>query len=599
MPLTPRWVHLRTHATQQAYWHSRHRFNILPSGRRSGKTEMFKRKLCLAAFRGNPDGNARFFAGAPTRDQAKAIYWDDFKALVPPSITASVRETELVLQLVNGSSIHVLGMDKPERIEGRPWDGGGLDEYGNMREKTWSAHVRPALSDRLGWCDFIGVPEGRNHYYGLYQNALRAFQIDPVNSQWAVFHWPSADILPPEEIESARNDLDELTFRQEYGGEFVYFHGRAYHAFSLTDHVGRLEYRDHDPLILCFDFNAAPGVAGIVQEQKLPSGEYGTGIIGEVYIPRNSTTELVTRKILEDFGGHRGQVLAFGDATGGAKGSAKVQGSDWDLIRGLLQPHFGNRFVLQVPSTNPRERARVNAVNSRFRSTTGAVRCMVDARCPNIIADFEGVRLVEGGPGAIDKAGTPALTHLCFSGDTRIDTPRGPVALADLPKTGKVRAWTGDYAQYLEAGMTLKRAALLEVELMAYRRTGYGAATKRLRRSVFKATPWHEVLTTDGWRRVDELAPGALLVSWRCRLDALPAAGEAVAMRNARHTHEVTKITPMPWAPTYCLKVPVDGCFCLENGVIVSNSDAIGYYIAKMFPVSDTRLSSAPIVGYY
>ena len=67
----------------------------------------------------------------------------------------------------------MVGLDKPERIEGQPWDGGVLDEYANMKAHAWGANVRPALSDRLGWCDLIGVPEGRNHYYDLHVSASR------------------------------------------------------------------------------------------------------------------------------------------------------------------------------------------------------------------------------------------------------------------------------------------------------------------------------------------------------------------------------------------------------------------------------------------
>jgi hypothetical protein len=36
-----------------------------------------------------------------------------------------------MIKLVNGAEIWVIGLDKPERIEGKPWDWGILDEYGN------------------------------------------------------------------------------------------------------------------------------------------------------------------------------------------------------------------------------------------------------------------------------------------------------------------------------------------------------------------------------------------------------------------------------------------------------------------------------------
>lgn len=422
--LTRRWTRLRPHAVQRAYWESPHRFNVLPCGRRSGKTELFKRKLVLRALMGTTFRAPRFFAGAPTRDQAKRIYWGDLKALVPEwAKQGKPGETELVIPLVNGAEIHVVGLDKPERIEGSPWDGGGLDEYANMKATAWTQHVRPALSDRGGWCDFLGVPEGRNHYYDLDRAAKAQMTELGADSAWGSFHWRSEEILPPEEIEAAKDDLDELTYEQEYGGSFVTFEGLAYYVFREKIHCDRLadRYDPTAPLIFAFDFNVSPGVAAVAQEMKLPNDEQGTGWIGEVWIRRASNTPRVCRKLLEDWGDHRGPIVCYGDATGGADGTAKVAGSDWDLIWKILRQGspehelegFGNRVTLRVPNTNPRERARVNAVNSRLKSTNGIVRMMVDpARCPNLVKDFEGVKTLEGTAGEIDKKSDPMLTHL-------------------------------------------------------------------------------------------------------------------------------------------------------------------------------------------
>lgn len=228
MVLSPRWTQLRPHEKQAAFFRSPHRFNIVPAGRRSGKTELAKRKLVTAALRGTKFDNPRFFAAAPTRDQAKRIYWADLKALVSPDLKdGRPSESDLVIPLINGSEIYVVGMDKPERIEGQPWDGGILDEYGNMKEKAWPENIRPALSDRHGWCDFIGVPEGRNHYFDLTEKAREDFALLGAQSPWAVFEWPSADILDPAEIEAARRDLHPSVFDQEYGGKFVDFSGVA------------------------------------------------------------------------------------------------------------------------------------------------------------------------------------------------------------------------------------------------------------------------------------------------------------------------------------------------------------------------------------
>jgi hypothetical protein len=415
--LTSRWTQLRPHDEQQRLWNFPKRFNVNPAGRRSGKTELAKRKLVKRAMRGTAFDDARFFAAAPTRDQAHRIYWDDLKRLTPRwMMRRPPLETDLVINLINGASIHVLGMDKPERIEGTPWDGGILDEYGNMKKNAWGEHIRPSLSDRKGWCDLIGVPEGRNHYYDLAKKA----QGDETG-EWDYFHWISADILDPAEITAAKNDLDELTYLQEFEGSFINFQGRVYYPYNDKIHNARIQYNPHQPLIFCFDFNVAPGVAAVIQEKQVLDratgviliGETVSGVIGEVYIPRNSNTELVSKRLITDWGRHEGLIYCYGDATGGAKGSAKLAGTDWDIIKSILKNHFGDRVYFEVPLANPSERDRINSVNSRLLTMDKKVRLMINpSKAPHVVKDFEGVQCVEGGSGEIDKKKNPDLSHI-------------------------------------------------------------------------------------------------------------------------------------------------------------------------------------------
>lgn len=427
--LSKRWTPLRDHPVQLAYRDSPHRFNTIPAGRRSGKTERFKRKLVRRAFNATTTWAPRFFAGAPTRDQAKRIFWEDLKALVGRDMMRKLpSETDLTIYVLTGADIVVVGLDKPERIEGSPWDGGGVDEIGNAKATAWPQNIRPALADRKGWCDFLGVPEGRNHYFDLDTAARAMMAKDGDASEWGSFTWPSSDILPADEIEAMRRDLDELTFDQECNAKFISFEGRAYYPFIATLHTAPLKYNPKAPLILCFDFNVEPGVCAVIQEQVLP-GQFmhdlatgapmldkpitGTGVIAEVHIPRNSNTPAVCRRLLKDFGDHQGVVKCYGDATGGASGSAKVQGSDWDLIKTELRVKYKERLYFFVKEANPAERARVNAVNSRLMSASKDIRLMVDpGRAPQTVKDFEGVVLLKGGSGELDKKETPLLTHL-------------------------------------------------------------------------------------------------------------------------------------------------------------------------------------------
>lgn len=408
--LTKRWDEMRFHAEQYRLWFSDRRFRVVPAGRRSGKTELAKRFVVRCALLGTAYDRPRFACCAPVRDQAKRIYWDDLKALVPGDMVSKVSESELTIWLANGSEICVVGMDRPERIEGTPLDGVVLDEYGNMKATAWGQNVRPALGDRNGWAWFIGVPEGMNHYHATYTSAL-----SDDSETWDGFSWFSEDILPASEIEQAKRDLDELTYRQEYRGEFLTFVGRVYYGFDPATHVAPLRalYNPRAPLVFALDFNIAPGVAAVCQETDLPSGQRGTAVIGEVYIPVNSTTPAVCRKLAQDWRHHEGPVTFYGDATGGAGGSAKVEGSDWDLVEAELRSVFGPRMSGRIPAANPRERARVNAMNARLLNAAGDIRLQVDGQyAPHVVTDLIGVRLLEGGAGEIDKRHDPKLTHI-------------------------------------------------------------------------------------------------------------------------------------------------------------------------------------------
>jgi hypothetical protein len=403
--LTERWNKLRHHTQQQEYLRSDARFNVVPAGRRSGKTECAKRKGIMRAITEAEWSDAWFVFAAPTHSQAKRIFWSDLKAMIPKSLIRGIpSEGTLSIRLVNGAEITVLGLDAPERVEGRPVNGVVLDEYGNMKESVWMEHLRPALSDRRGWVDFIGVPEGRNHYYDLYKNA----QADETGD-WATFTWTSEDILDADEITAAKRDLDELTYNQEYKASFVTFEGQAYYAFDEKVHaVGGVTYDPNDDLIFCFDFNVSPGTAVICQETKEQ-----TNVVAEVYIPNNSNTPAVCNRLIADWKDHKGSVLCYGDATGGARGTAQIHGSDWDLIKNTLRPVFGSRLKFRVDKANPKERVRVNAMNSRLMGADGTVKLRVDAaKAPMTVKDLEGVRLLAGGSGEIDKKVDPKLTHL-------------------------------------------------------------------------------------------------------------------------------------------------------------------------------------------
>lgn len=366
------------------------RFAVVPAGRRSGKTELAKRKLVMELPKKKPWADARYFAAAPTRDQAKRIFWKDIKALMPPGWIRKVSESDLCVTTKFGSELWVVGLDKPQRIEGTPWDGGVLDEYANMRVEAWTENIRPALSDRGGWCWFIGVPEGLNHYKDLFDYA--ASGADP---EWGAYTWKSSEVLPEGELASARRVMDPRTFRQEYEASFEGAAGRVYYAYDRERHErASIKIRQDLPVIICCDFNVDPCVWEVAQTDGRT-----VWVIDEVFL-RNTNTMEMGREAFSRYGGHRAGTIIYGDASGMNRSTAGQ--SDYALLH---ETGFRDQ---RIRKANPNVRDRVNALNAMLENTAGETRLFHHPDCKALRKDFEAVEWKDGA--GLDKSNN-LLTH--------------------------------------------------------------------------------------------------------------------------------------------------------------------------------------------
>jgi hypothetical protein len=424
MTWTPRWTDCRLEERQLAYLHSRAMMNVVAAGRRCFKTEAAKRRIVKRAitFSSYPDG--RFFACAPTQQQAKDIFWADLKAYVPTwallhrNRDRDISESELTIRLWNGAIVKVAGLDKPARIEGGSWDGGVVDEYADCRPDVLDEHIMPMLA-RGGWIDVIGVPGGRNHYYRLAMDVQNG-RIP--NARY--FHWTAGECLhlylgrqrAEAFLAQMRAQMDPRTFDQEFNASWVTMEGRVYYCFEPERNVDAgVTYDPTLPLLLALDFNVKPGVAAIAQEvqTELRDGRRLSWlrVIDEIWVENNSTTPRICEEFGRRYHAHPGEVRLYGDATGGARGTAKIAGSDWDLAERVLRPIFRERLRSYVEWRNPPERVRVNCVNSRLYSADGQVWLTIHPACRHTIQDFEGV-VYRKGTGEIDKQADGNLTHL-------------------------------------------------------------------------------------------------------------------------------------------------------------------------------------------
>jgi hypothetical protein len=380
------WNQQRYHQTQRFLWYTKSRFTAVPAGRRSGKTEFAKRRLIAWLPVQRDWRNPRYFYGGPTYGQARRIAWDHLLNLIPPDwirggrYGRNVSRGDMRIKTIFGSELWVIGLDSPQRVEGDPWDGCILDESSDLKEGAFTRSIRPALSDRQGWCWRIGVPKRA----GLGAREYRLFCEACEHGAYpdgACYTWPSADILPAHEIAQARATLDPKDFREQYGASWETAGGAIFFAWDRAENCRPCEYRPGLPIIVGSDFNVDP-MCWCLGHKVDNTLEW----FDEVWM-RDTNTQRSLDALWQRYSAHKGGFEFYGDASGRARKTSSST-SDYLLILGDKRFQQAGRKI-RYPETNPLLRDRFAACNAMFLNADADRRMFVDPKCTHLIDDIE------------------------------------------------------------------------------------------------------------------------------------------------------------------------------------------------------------------
>ena len=336
----------------------------------SGKTERFKRFLVKQANR----IEGMYFAAAPTHDQAKKIFWDDLKAFTLSSThSRQPSESNRIIRMNNGSEIHVIGLDKPQRIEGIPWTGGGIDEFADIKPEAWEANIYPALNtinptrpDYRAWCWLLGVPDGLNHYYDLCETA----KADP-GGQFEVFHWMTEEIFPDMAAE-ARKVMSEKQYNQEFRAAFETASGRIYEDYSDLNYTDDT-IQSHEQLHWMHDQNYTPlsSAVGVKRGDNMY-------LLDEIVLI-SAVSKQSAMEFVEKYKDHKNKhVLLYGDPAGKA-GEKHGHASDYTDIEGVLKAN-GWKSTRKIRPKHPAIKDRQNAVRAKIKTADGKVSLFVNPK---------------------------------------------------------------------------------------------------------------------------------------------------------------------------------------------------------------------------
>ncbi len=381
--MTPRWYPLRYHADHDSIMQSSARFILARAGRRSGKTEIGKRRLVMALAEDTGFQDSRYFYAAPTRQQAKDIAWDDLKAMTPPEwLAGRPIETELKINTKFGSTLTVVGLDQPQRIEGRGYDGGMVDEMSDVKPKALSVSIYPALADRRGWLYLSGVPKragvGAVSFNQLFDEARENGTFPGTSDRVEAYAWESATVLSESELAFFQGLMDEKDFDEQFRALIQTVGGAVFHAFG-NHNIEPVQYDPSLPIIVGSDFNVDPMCWILAQDQDGKLRQFD-----EVWL-RNTNTPATLDHLYSRYGSHGAGWSWFGDASSRARETSATKS---DYLHILNDDRFRHKRVV-MPKRNPMILDRISSCNALFRSAKNEVRFTIDPGCKRTINDIK------------------------------------------------------------------------------------------------------------------------------------------------------------------------------------------------------------------
>ena len=342
------------------------RFRILITGRRFGKTFLAIHEL--ARFARFP--NRKVWYVAPTYRQAKAICWQELvQRLRKHNWVSEVNNSDLTVILRNNSRISLRGADNENSLRGIGLDFLVMDEFADISPVAWYEVLRPTLSDTQGHALFCGTPRGFGNWgYDMYVKGQS-------DKEWQSFKFTTLEGLqvPKEEIEQAKEDLDERTFQQEYMASFVNYAGMIYYNFDRNKNIIDQYSNPYKTLHIGLDFNVDPmcAVVSVIENDRII-------VIDEIQIWSSNTNEMVE----EIKSRYKNKSVIYPDPSARQRKTSAGGLTDLAILKNA-------GFEVRSRNTAPLVRDRINSVNAKLKNAKGINSLFILKSCKNVIKSIE------------------------------------------------------------------------------------------------------------------------------------------------------------------------------------------------------------------
>lgn len=205
----------------------------------------------------------------PKYSEARKAIWEPvdpesgltrIEATFPREAIANIRDTDMFIKFVNGSTWQMVGSDNYNSLVGAPPVGIVFSEYSLCDPKAW-AYMRPILAQNGGWAIFLYTPRGENHGYDLVN-----FAKTQKDWYWQIIRASESPVFSPAMLAKEKEELigewgenEGLAFyNQEYECSFGGFTFGAYYAgqmakLELQARICNVEWEKQLPVYTAWD----------------------------------------------------------------------------------------------------------------------------------------------------------------------------------------------------------------------------------------------------------------------------------------------------------------------------------------------------------
>ena len=348
---------------------SQKRFKVLISGRRFGKTYLAITEMMKYAAL----PNQRIWYVAPTLKMAKDICWSNLKEVLNQfNWIEDINETTLTITMrKSNSTISLKSADIPDSLRGTGLNFLVLDEFSDIPKRTWFEVLRASVSDTLGSVFMCGTPRGYGNW--SYEMFLKGKQ----DNEWDSFQYTTLDggMVTKSEIEQAKSDLDQRTFRQEFEGTFENYSGAIYYNFHPVDSVVDRQIDWTKPLHIGMDFNVSPMSAAVAQVER--DKLY---FVDEVVIYGSNTDEMCEE--IRNRYGTKLPIFIYPDPACRQRKTSAGGKTDLSILQNA-------GFDVKAKLRHTAVRDRINTVNSRLKDSKGIRHIFISKYCKTLIKGLQ------------------------------------------------------------------------------------------------------------------------------------------------------------------------------------------------------------------